>query len=115
MATASSRSRPPAPDDGIPPLETGDRLSRAEFERRYDAMPELKKAELIEGVVYMPSPVRCDRHGSPHFDLITWLGVYRAATPGVRGVDNATLRLDLGNDPQPDGALFIQPSHGGRV
>jgi hypothetical protein len=42
----------------IPPLENGDRLSRAEFERRYNAMPHLKKAELIEGIVYMPSPVR---------------------------------------------------------
>ena len=39
-----------------PPLEPGDRLSRAEFERRYVAMPHVKKAELIEGVVYMPSP-----------------------------------------------------------
>ena len=61
----------------IPPLEPGDRLSRAEFERRYDAMPNLKKAELIEGVVYMPSPVRVRRHGRPHFHLITWLGNLR--------------------------------------
>src|SRR5438067_1488278 len=58
MATASRRNQAPGPDDGIPPLEPGDRLSRAEFERRYDAMPALKKAELIEGVVYWPSPVR---------------------------------------------------------
>lgn len=36
----------------IPPLENGDRLSRHEFERRYQSMPDLKKAELIEGVVY---------------------------------------------------------------
>jgi hypothetical protein len=56
------------PEDGIPPLETGDRLSRAEFERRYRAMPGLKRAELIEGVVYMPTPVRLRRHGGPHFD-----------------------------------------------
>ena len=71
------------PRQKVPPLETGDRLSRAEFERRYDAMPGLKKAELIEGVVYVPSPVRIDRHGRPHFDLIAWLGFYRWATPGV--------------------------------
>jgi Uma2 family endonuclease len=99
----------------LPPLETGDHLTRAEFERRYDAMPQLKKAELIEGVVYMPSPVRWDRHGGPHFDLITWLGTYRAHTPGVRGGDNSTLRLDLNNEPQPDAVLIVLPSHGGRV
>src|SRR5262245_57889254 len=65
----------------IPPLEPGDRLTRAEFERRYDAMPNLKKAELIEGVVYMPSPVRLDRHGNPHAHLVGWLVFYEAATP----------------------------------
>ncbi len=88
MATVSKRIQPPDPDGQIPPLEAGDRLSRAEFERRYEAMPELKKAELIEGVVYVPSPVRLNRHGRPHFDLITWLGIYKAATPGVIGADN---------------------------
>ena len=59
----------------------------AEFERRYDAMPYLKKAELIDGVVYMPSPVRFDHHANPHFDLIGWLARYACATPGVQGVD----------------------------
>ena len=103
------------PDHGIPPLEAGDRLSRAEFERRYEAMPELKKAELIEGVVYMPSPVRLRRHGRPHFDLITWLGTYKAATPGVIGADNASARLDLDNEPQPDAVLFIDPAKGGQA
>ena len=86
----------------ILPLEPGDRLTRAEFERRYDAMPHLKKAELIEGVVYMPSPVQHRRHSLPHFQLITWLGTYQAATPGVEGGDNGTARLDLDNEPQPD-------------
>src|SRR5262249_6517637 len=71
--------RPPPP----PPLENGDRLTREEFERRYDAMPNLKKAELIEGVVYLPSPVRFQHHGSPHLDFVTWLGTYRAKTPGT--------------------------------
>jgi hypothetical protein len=67
----------------LPPLEPGDRLSRAEFERRYAAMPELKKAELIEGIVYMPSPVRCDRHAQCPSTLIGWLWQYAAHTPGV--------------------------------
>ncbi|MHB1423757.1 MAG: Uma2 family endonuclease [Gemmataceae bacterium] len=98
----------------IPPLENGDRLTRPEFERRYAAMPHVKKAELIEGVVYMPSPVS-DAHAAPHFDLITWLGFYRAATPGIAGGDNGTLRLDLDNEPQPDAFLRILASHGGQA
>jgi Uma2 family endonuclease len=115
MATASDRTKPPGSADGIPPLETGDRLSRAEFERRYEAMPKLKKAELIEGVVYVPSPVSLDRHAKPHFELITWLGHYKWATPGLIGADNATTRLDLDNEPQPDISLFIDPARGGQA
>ena len=98
-----------------PPLEPGDHLTRDEFERRYEAMPQLQKAELIEGVVYMPSPVRWSQHAGPHADLITWLGVYRANTPGVRVGDSGTLRLDLENEPQPDAAMLIDPASGGRV
>jgi Uma2 family endonuclease len=98
----------------IPPLENGDRLTRAEFERRYAAMPHVKKAELIEGVVYMPSPVS-NLHAQPHFDLITWLGFYRAATPGIAGGDNGTLRLDLDNELQPDAFLRILAEHGGQT
>jgi Uma2 family endonuclease len=100
--------------DHIPELRAGDRLTRAEFERRYAAMPHVKKAELIEGVVYMPSPVTQEDHGAPHFDVITWLGVYRAGTPGVEGGDNSTLRLDLDNEPQPDAFLRILPEYGGQ-
>ena len=98
----------------IPPLRSGDHLTRDEFERRYQAMPEVNKAELIEGVVYMPSPVSAEDHGEPHFDFITWLGVYRAHTPQVRGGDNSTLRLDLDNEPQPDGYLRLLPECGGQ-
>lgn len=100
--------------DYVPELRAGDRLTRAEFERRYAAMPHVKKAELIEGVVYMPSPVTQEDHGGPHFDVITWLGVYRAGTPGVEGGDNSTLRLDLDNEPQPDAFLRILPDYGGQ-
>ncbi|MBE9184276.1 Uma2 family endonuclease [Microcoleus sp. LEGE 07076] len=91
----------------VPALESGDRLTRAEFERRYAATPEKFKAELIEGVVYVASPVRAF-HGVPHADLVTWLGVYRTATPGVSAADNTTTRLDLDNEPQPDALLRIQ-------
>jgi Uma2 family endonuclease len=99
----------------VPPLEPGDRLSRAEFERRYEAMPNLKKAELIEGVVYMPSPVRVRRHGRPNGHLVGWLVAYEAATPGVLMADNTTVRLDPDNDPQPHGLLFIDPAKGGQA
>jgi Uma2 family endonuclease len=78
-------------------------------------MPNVKKAELIEGVVYMPSPVRWNQHAAPHADVIAWLGVYRASTPGVRVGDNSSVRLDLDTEPQPDVAMIIQPSYGGQV
>src|SRR5438552_1465531 len=89
-----------------PPLETGDRLSRDEFERRYQRMPHVKKAELIEGTVYMPSPLRAKSHAIPHSHLGTWLGVYAAETPGIECCDNSTVRLDLDNEPQPDLVLI---------
>ena len=97
------------------PLENGDRLSRAEFERRYTARPDLKKAELIEGVVYMPSPVRAAGHAEPHAAVLGWLVTYCASTPGVRAADNATVRLDLDNEPQPDALLRIVAAAGGRT
>jgi Uma2 family endonuclease len=108
-------SAPTASPAKVPPLRNGDHLTRDEFERRYDAMPGLKKAELIEGVVYMPSPLRVDEHGEPHAHLMLWLGMYRAHTPGTRVADNSTVRLDLSNEPQPDASLFIDPQRGGRV
>lgn len=97
----------------IPPLESGDRLTRTEFEHRYQAMPQIKKAELIEGVVYLASPVRATRHGRPHAQIITWLGTYWAATPSVDVQDNATVRLDADNEPQPDALLRLEPEVGG--
>jgi len=99
----------------VPPLRAGERLDREEFARRYQAMPELKKAELIDGVVHMPSPVSFELHGEPHAHLMGFLFHYRAFTPGVRVGDNSTLRLDMGNEPQPDALLLIEPRCGGRV
>ncbi|MEJ5197539.1 MAG: Uma2 family endonuclease [Anaerolineae bacterium] len=91
----------------MPPLNAGDHLTRAEFERRYMAYPNIKKAELIEGVVYMPSPTHLLQHGQPHSDIVTWLGVYCAATRGVRAANNATVRLDNENEVQPDALLYL--------
>jgi Uma2 family endonuclease len=97
-----------------PPLENGDRLSRREFMRRYEATPPKFKAERIEGVVYVSSPVRDELHGEPQSILIWFLVSYRVATPGVLTSDNSTLQLDWDNDPQPDGILRIDPRAGGR-
>lgn len=116
MATAALKRKPAAHANGmIPPLENGDHLTAVEFERRFDAMPGLKKAELLEGVVYVPSPVSFGRHGEPHTVLIYWLVHYRAHTPGVRSGADSTVRLDRRNVPQPDGLLFIDPACGGLV
>lgn len=98
----------------VPSLEPGDHLSRDEFERRYDATPSIRKAELIEGVVYVPSPARLERHGVPHGMVVTWLGHYAAATPGVQFAAGPTIRLDFDNEPQPDGMLRVLPSRGGQ-
>lgn len=97
-----------AQSPNIPRLENGDHLSRPEFERRYSNMPELKKAELIEGVVYMASPLRINQHGKPHFNAIAWLGTYASMTPGCQGGDNATVILDSNNEPQPDILLRVE-------
>lgn len=99
----------------IPPLQSGDSLTRLEFERRYSAMPHVKKAELIEGIVYMASPLRFEPHAEPHGDLIGWLWTYKIASPGVRMGDNPTVRLDLDNEPQPDALLMIDAVCGGRA
>lgn len=101
--------------DPIPRLENGDRLSRHEFERRYAAMPNKRKAELIEGVVYMPSPLRFEGHAKPHGRLVIWLGVYQISTPGVDLGIEPTVRLDLDNEPQPDVVLLIDERVGGRA
>ena len=96
-------------------LASGDRLTRAEFERRYAALPENLKCELIEGVVYMASPLRYESHAKPHGRIMGWLGVYTAATPGVECADNATVRLDLDNEVQPDALLRLLPAGGGQT
>jgi Uma2 family endonuclease len=106
-------NEPQRAKEAIPPLEQGDRLTRVEFERRYEAMRDLKKAELVEGRVYMSSPVK-PPHGRPHARMTTWLGVYEAATPGVASSTNTTIRFDEDNEPQPDVLLAIEPSCGGQ-
>jgi Uma2 family endonuclease len=120
MATFPSSIKAPISSSGhkrvVPPLAPGDRLTRVEFLERYASMPPKVKAERIEGMVYMPvAAVSAGFHGDHHAKVITWLGVYEAATPGVVASDNSTVALDPGSDPQPDASLRILPSHGGRT
>jgi len=96
----------------VPPLESGDLLNRAEFEQRYAAMPHLKRAELVERVVYLTSPVRSDVHATPHAQMQTWLGVFSTAAPMLRIADNATARVDPDNEFQPDALLMIDGAGG---
>ncbi len=130
MSTAT-RHETASPSSGpIPPLRHGDRLAMAEFERRYEAMPHLKKAELLDGIVHIPgphpvptsegelamsSPVSHADHSYPHAKLMFWLGLYWFETPGVMTGVEGSIRLDARSMPQPDAFLFIAPEHGGQA
>jgi hypothetical protein len=94
------------------PLYPGQRLTREEFLRRWEALPDVKFAELIDGVVYMPSPQMSD-HGRTENDVNTWLGTYRAFTPGCDSGNQSTW-LMVQSAPQPDAYLWILPEHGGQ-
>jgi Uma2 family endonuclease len=98
-------------EEAVPPLSFGDRLSRKEFLRIWEAHPEIKRAELIGGMVYMPSPVSAE-HGDTDLDLATWIGHYKAWTPGTAGGSNTT-SLILDETVQPDSNLRILPEYGG--
>ncbi len=93
-------------------LVTGQRMTVAEFLRRWEYLPDLKNAELIDGVVYVPSPVSLD-HGSFDAQIIWWLTQYAHSTPGCKSGNNSTW-LMLDSAPQPDAYLRILPSHGGQ-
>ncbi len=96
-----------------PPLQAGDRLTRAEFMRRWELHSEIKFAELIGGIVYMPSPLT-RLHGVTDGTVATWLGTYRAYTPGTESGSNATTLMEGDEAPQPDEYLRILPELGGR-
>lgn len=96
-------------------LENGDRMTSAEFLRRYEAATDLKNAQLIEGIVHMPSPVRADVHAEPDGLIQLWLGTYALDHPELKVYPNATLLLDADNTPQPDAILCTAPRRGGKV
>lgn len=100
-----------ATDISAPSLETGDHLTREEFLNIWEQLPHIKRAELIGGIVYMPTAQR-KPHSKMDRRISTWLGVYELNTPGCEGGDNATSLL--GEDcPQPDHYLAILAEFGG--
>ena len=114
LVEPSKPVRRKSPFGRIPPLENGDHLSASEFLRRYQAMPELNKAELINGIVYLGGPVRFELHGEPHGLASFWLGTYSIGTPGVQAANRSTTRLDADNVAQPDCLLRLLPECGGQ-
>jgi Uma2 family endonuclease len=96
------------------PLASGDRLTRAEFHRRYLASPKSTRAELVEGVVYVSSPVS-GRHGQPHGRIVVWLGTYQASHPELQLHDNVTVFLDDDTEVQPDAFLLREEPGGPRL
>jgi Uma2 family endonuclease len=94
------------------PLESGECMHSREFLRRYERMPQVKKAELIEGVVYMGSPVSV-RHAKPDGVVQGWLVAYASRHPETEALPNATVILDPENTVQPDALLRRLPEHDG--
>lgn len=94
-------------------LHNGDSMTRGEFHRIYSTMPEHIKAELIEGIVYMASPLKYP-HGRHHIILGTLFGTYEAHTPGVEAADNASIFLGDDSEPQPDLVLRVTAEFGGQ-
>jgi len=95
-----------------PVLQDGDKLTRAEFITAWENLPDLKRAELVQGVVHMPSPVAAE-HGDRENDAAGWTYYYKAATPGCASGNNATTFL-LEDAPQSDVNLRLLPEYGGK-
>jgi Uma2 family endonuclease len=114
MATIRTTPRPGSSDEGLPPLVPGERLDQKTFHARYEAMPEDVRAELIQGVVSMPSPLGTE-HSRGHTGVMRWLTAYMDATPGTEVHIDATIILSDEDEPQPDASLLILPSHGGQT
>ena len=94
---------------GAPPLESGDVMTRREFHELYSLHPEITKAELIQGVVYVASPQGAKDHGDYEGDISFWLSLYRWQHPELplNVAHNSTIYLDDINEPQPDLSLRL--------
>jgi Uma2 family endonuclease len=110
---SGTQMKPPV-SRALPPLEAGDHLDQKTFHARYEAMPEQVRAELVEGIVHMPSPIK-PKHGLPHGMLLYWLVDFQKATPGTQVLDNTSAILGPYSEPQPDACLLVLPEYGGRT
>ena len=108
----SRLDRPPSIK--LPPLVAGQRLDRDTFHARYEAMPPNTRAELIGGVVHMPSPMSLD-HGDDNGPIFIWIDYYAESTPGIQSNIGSSLLLDELGEPQADVSLRILPEYGGQV
>jgi hypothetical protein len=101
------------PAAAVPAVEliTGQQMDADEFLRRWEDLPDVKFAELIDGFVHVPSPLSSD-HAARDGRIHWWLTVYADATPGCHFACNATWHM-LESMPQPDAFLRIDPSCGG--
>jgi Uma2 family endonuclease len=95
------------------PFEAGDRMCREEFLARWEDAPDLKLAELIDGVVYLPSPVSVE-HGNKEVLLVLWAATYASRVAKVQPLSNTTWMMEKESVPQPDVALRIRPEFGGQ-
>ncbi|HEY7424946.1 MAG TPA: Uma2 family endonuclease [Gemmataceae bacterium] len=113
-ASAQAGEQPRPEETRLPPLVNGERLDQKTFHARYEAMPKHVRAELIGGIVHMPSPLKFP-HARMHGRVMHWLCEYEDATPGTEVYDNATAILGEESEPQPDAYLIISPEKGGQT
>ena len=99
------------PASRIHPLRNGDNLSREEFERLWEEHPEIKRAELIGGIVYIDMSVG-PAHATSHTIVMTWLGVYWRGRSEIQVCDNVTVRMADGDDVQPDALVRYTGANG---
>jgi Uma2 family endonuclease len=102
------------PKTSLPPLVPCERLDQPTFHERYEAMPPETRAELVGGIVYMPSPMSGD-HGDWTWAVFGWLNRYAELTPGLKGNIGSTVKLSLESEPQPDLHIRILGELGGRI
>ena len=89
----------------VPPLESGDVLDVREFEARYRNMRGTK-AELINGVVFLASPVFRD-HSRAHTLLLGWLVAFQSSHPDVEVLTEQSVRLSETSEVQPDAVVRL--------
>lgn len=90
------------------PFDNGDVMSREQFHRLYSECEELQRVELIEGIVYLPSPIRSKGHAEEQMLMLVWLDAYasRHEESGLSAQPPNSVMLDDENEPEPDAMLF---------